>query len=158
MAIAVGDILPEITVTDHEGNTGPLRSLLGAAGAVLYFYPKDNTPGCTTEAREFQQLSDRFAAMGMSVLGVSRDSVKSHQGFRQKQSLTFTLLSDTSGELCELLGVWQEKQRCGKTCMGLVRSTFVLDGTGRVLRAYENVRAAGHAQKVLDDMAAPAGG
>lgn len=147
-----GSPIPDATLPDQNGEARPLRALLGEHGAVIYFYPKDSTPGCTLEAHDFQSLLPRFLARGVTVIGVSKDSPRSHANFCAKQGLGFTLLSDQDGELCEGFGVWQEKTRCGKTCWGIVRSTFVVDGAGVVRQVYANVQAKGHAAQVLDSL------
>ncbi|MBF0212877.1 MAG: peroxiredoxin [Magnetococcales bacterium] len=130
----------------------PLRDRLGPKGAILYFYPRDNTPGCTLEANDFQTLSPAFAERGFTIIGISKDSVQSHVGFCAKQGLSFTLLSDGAGELCEAFGVWREKTQYGKTSMGLVRSTFIVDHQGVVRKVYNNVRTKGHAEAVLAEV------
>ncbi|MBF0368293.1 MAG: peroxiredoxin [Magnetococcales bacterium] len=152
MLLEVGSPLPDITLPDQSDTPRKLSELLGAHGAVIYFYPKDNTPGCSLEAVDFEALQGAFAEKGLKIIGVSKDSVKSHSNFCQKKGLTFTLLSDQEGALCEAFGVWQEKKNYGRTYMGIVRSTFVVDGSGKVQTVYAKVKTKGHAQKVLDGL------
>lgn len=116
---------------------------------VLYFYPKDSTPGCTTEGRDFAALNDQFKAAGARVLGVSKDSLRSHENFKAKQDFPFDLLADTDEALCQALGVIQEKKLYGKTYLGIVRSTFVFVD-GKLARLWSPVKVKGHAQDVLD--------
>lgn len=117
---------------------------------VLYFYPKDNTPGCTTQAKEFSSLKGDFSKHNTIVLGVSKDSVASHKSFCEKQALSIDLLSDESLDTLKAYGVWQEKKNYGKTYMGIVRSTVLIDSEGKIKRFWKNVKAAGHAQHVLE--------
>lgn len=119
---------------------------------VLYFYPKDNTPGCTVEAREFEALLPQFRAKGYAVAGISRDSVASHRNFACKQSLSLPLLSDADETVCRLFGVMKEKNMYGKKVFGIERSTFVLDATGKVAHEWRKVKAEGHARAVLDSL------
>ncbi|MBF0615058.1 MAG: peroxiredoxin [Magnetococcales bacterium] len=147
-----GATIPDLTVVDQREEIKPLRARLGPQGAVIYFYPKDNTPGCTLEANDFQALSRSFADLGYAIIGISKDSVKSHVGFCAKHGLEFTLLSDGDGALCQAFGVWQEKVFCGKTSMGIVRSTFIVDGAGVVQKVYGQVKTKGHAATVLADL------
>lgn len=135
-APAAGDTT--ITLSDHRGQW-----------VVLYFYPKDNTPGCTTQARDFTALSDQFSAANAHILGVSKDSVKKHDNFRAKQELTIDLVSDTDGEICEAYGTWVEKQMYGKTYMGIQRATFLIDPQGKIARVWPKVKVKGHAEDVL---------
>ncbi|MDH5484556.1 MAG: peroxiredoxin [Gammaproteobacteria bacterium] len=120
---------------------------------VLYFYPKDDTPGCTIEANQFTALASEFAKADTVVLGVSKDSCESHQAFIDKFGLKVDLLADTSGELCDAYGVWQEKEKNGVKKMGIVRSTFVIDKEGRLIDVIYGVTADGHAQDVLNKVA-----
>jgi peroxiredoxin Q/BCP len=131
---------------------GQLFRLLAARGKplVLYFYPKDSTPGCTTEAQQFRDLHAEFEAAGCRVLGISRDSLKSHENFKAKQGLPFDLLSDAEEVACGLFGVIKLKNMYGKQVRGVERSTFVLDAAGMLRREWRGVKVAGHAQEVLD--------
>lgn len=117
---------------------------------VVYFYPKDSTPGCTTEAQEFSALLPAFQAAGYQVVGISRDSVKSHHNFMSKYQLGITLLSDGDEQVCRQFDVIKEKNMYGKKVLGIERSTFVLDANGQLLHSWRKVKAAGHAQAVLD--------
>lgn len=121
---------------------------------VVYFYPKDSTPGCTTEAQEFSALAADFQAAGYTVVGISRDSVKSHHNFVSKYALGVTLLADTDETVCRQFDVIKEKNMYGKKVLGIERSTFVLDGQGQVAHAWRKVKSAGHAQAVLDALRA----
>jgi len=117
---------------------------------VVYFYPKDSTPGCTTEAQQFRDLHDEFVAAGCCVVGVSRDSIRSHENFKAKQNLPFDLLSDADELLCSQFSVIKEKKLYGKLVRGIERSTFVIDGQGKLLREWRGIKVPGHAQEVLD--------
>jgi len=117
---------------------------------VLYFYPKDSTPGCTTEAMQFRDLHHEFVTAGCVIAGVSRDSLRSHENFKAKQELPFELLSDTAEQLCNQFSVIKEKKLYGKPVRGIERSTFVIDGNGTLKREWRGVKAPGHAQEVLD--------
>ena len=119
---------------------------------VLYFYPKDNTSGCTLESKDFTALQNEFKAKGYKIIGVSKDSVKSHKNFIEKQELDLLLLSDKEQELIKAFDVLKEKSMYGRTYMGVVRSTFILDEQGLVTKEYRNVKAKEHAQKVLDEL------
>lgn len=119
---------------------------------VLYFYPKDNTSGCTLEAIEFTELKEEFEKLGAVVIGVSKDSLVSHKKFVDKHSLGIELVSDESLEIQQHFDVWKMKKMCGKEYMGTVRSTFILDDKGNILKEFRNVKAKGHALKVLDEL------
>jgi len=119
---------------------------------VLYFYPKDGTPGCTREATEFRDLMKEFEKEDIVILGVSKDSVKSHQKFKQKHGLPFTLLSDPEGKVLDLYGVWKKKSLYGRTFMGTERTTFLIDEKGVITKVYRKVKAKGHAQICLLDL------
>jgi peroxiredoxin Q/BCP len=134
-----------------EATLGEVRlSDLKGLGLVLYFYPKDNTPGCSSEAAEFRDLHDQFQAARATILGVSRDSLRSHQNFRAKLGLPFDLISDTDESLCLAFDVIKMKNMYGKQVRGIERSTFLIDGKGRVAKVWRGVKVAGHAQQVLD--------
>jgi peroxiredoxin Q/BCP len=128
-----------------------LRDLKGK-WIVLYFYPKDNTPGCTTEAKEFSNLLDEFEQLGVIVIGVSPDSPKKHCNFIEKHNLTITLLSDSEKEVLKAYGAWGKKKMYGKEYEGVIRSTFIINPKGEIVKEYKNVRAKGHAAKVLEDL------
>lgn len=147
--LEAGQTAPDFTLESSTGSAVTLSSLRGKP-VVLYFYPKDDTPGCTVEAQDFRDLSKDFARAGVTVLGVSRDTVKSHCKFRDKYGLTFPLLSDEEGKVTEAYGVWQEKKMYGRTLMGIVRTTVWIDAQGKVARVWPAVRVAGHAKAVLD--------
>jgi len=117
---------------------------------VLFFYPKDNTPGCTKEAIAFTGLLEDFAASGATVLGISKDSVKKHDNFVAKHDLKVALLSDADGDVCETYGVWGEKKMYGKTFEGITRTTVLIDAEGRVTRVWPKVKVDGHAEEVLE--------
>ena len=134
-------------VTDGGGNV-VLKDLRGKK-VVLYFYPKDMTPGCTTEAEGFRDVIKDFDRVGAVVIGVSKDSVKRHDNFKAKHDLPFTLISDEDGQICEAYGVWQKKRNYGREYMDIVRSTFLIDEKGKIAEVWENVRVKGHVDKVL---------
>lgn len=119
---------------------------------VLYFYPKDNTAGCTLESKDFTCLKDQFNEKGYKIIGVSKDSVRSHKNFITKQELDLLLLADTDQELIKELDLLKEKKMYGKTYMGVVRSTFILDEQGTIIKEYRNVKAKGHAEQVLNEL------
>lgn len=140
---------PEIELPATGGNTVKLSDLLGST-VVLYFYPKDNTPGCTTEGQHFRDLHSQFTKAGCVVLGVSRDSLKSHENFRAKMGFPFDLLSDADEEACKAFGVIKMKNMYGKKVRGIERSTFVIDGKGIIRREWRGVKVPGHVQEVLE--------
>jgi peroxiredoxin Q/BCP len=148
--VGAGSKAPSFSLPDQDGNTVSSRDLAGKP-YVLYFYPKDDTPGCTVEACDFRDGSAQFAAAGVRVLGVSPDSPQSHTRFRSKFSLRFPLLADEKRELAKKYGVWVKKQNYGREYMGILRSTFLVDGTGRVQRAWRGVKVPGHVGAVLDE-------
>lgn len=127
-----------------------LSDYQGKNNVVLYFYPKDDTPGCTIEANDFTKLAKEFAQLDTVVIGVSKDSCESHQAFIEKYGLNVELLADTAGDLCNSYGVWQEKEKQGVKKMGIVRSTFIINKDGMVEDAMYGVSAEGHAQEVLE--------
>ena len=141
---------PDFSVPDQDGNTVSLSDFRNSNTVVLYFYPKDDTTGCTIEARQFTALAGEFAELDTVVLGVSRDSGESHQAFIDKYGLNVRLLADTGGELCENYGVWQEKEKNGEKKMGIVRSTFIISKDGILEDVMYGVSADGHAQEILD--------
>ncbi|WP_258084289.1 peroxiredoxin [Thermococcus thermotolerans] len=141
----------EVRVVDENGEEISLRDAVLGKWTVLYVYPKDNTPGCTTEAKEFTELLPEFEELGFQVIGVSRDSVKSHIKFKEKHGLRIKLLSDPGAELIKALGAWGKKKRYGKEYEGVVRSTFIFNPNGEIVWQKTNVRAKGHAAKVLEE-------
>lgn len=149
--LAAGDMAPEFSLENSDGVSISLRDFRGK-NVVLYFYPKDNTPGCTTEACEFSANYDEFVANDTVIVGVSPDSVKSHSGFIIKQNLKHILLSDINKEVAKAYGVWQVRKNYGKEYLGIVRTTFVIDKEGKIAKVYKSVKAAGHAAKVLADL------
>jgi peroxiredoxin Q/BCP len=142
-------VVPDFKLPATGGKTIQLKSLRGKK-VVLYFYPKDNTPGCTTEAQQFRDLYAKFKRAGAEILGVSKDSVASHEKFKEKQKLPFDLLSDADEALCRQFDVIREKSLYGRKFMGVERSTFLLDEKGRLQREWRKVRVKGHAAEVLD--------
>ena len=134
----------------REPAKNPSACALLGKKVVLYFYPRDSTPGCTTEAQQFRDLSPQFKAAGCEIFGISRDSLKSHQNFKAKQELPFELLSDGDETACALFGVIKMKNMYGKQVRGIERSTFVLDAAGVLRREWRGVKVPGHAQEVLD--------
>ncbi len=140
----------DLKVIDEDGVEKPLRDVVLGRWTVLYFYPKDNTPGCTTEAEEFSEILDEFERLGVQVIGVSRDSQRSHLRFKERYGLRVRLLSDPGAELHRALGAWGRKKRYGKEYEGAVRSTFILSPEGEVVWKKMNVRAKGHAAEVLE--------
>ena len=142
-------VLPDLVLPGTSGKEIAFETLKGSK-VVLYFYPKDNTPGCTTEGVDFARLNPEFEALGAVVLGVSRDSVKSHEGFKTKHCFSFELISDAEEVLCEAFGVIKMKNMYGKQVRGIERSTFVFDEKGKLLREWRGVKVDGHAQAVLD--------
>ncbi|MGG7644121.1 thioredoxin-dependent thiol peroxidase [Rhodovulum sp. YNF3179] len=145
----VGEIAPDFTLPRDGGDMVTLSALQPKA-VVLYFYPRDDTSGCTKEALGFTEHADAFAAAGAVVLGVSKDSVAKHEKFVSKYDLGVALLSDEEGDVCERYGVWTEKKMYGKSFMGIERATFLIDGAGRVARVWRKVKVPGHVEEVLD--------
>lgn len=145
----VGDAIPEVALTTPDGGTISPSDLRGRK-AVIFFYPKDDTPGCTTEAKDFSALKGEFDKAGVTLLGVSKDPPKKHEKFIAKHGLTAPLASDAEeGGLSDALGVWAEKQMYGKTYMGMVRSTYLVDEDGTIVRIWDKVKVKGHAEEVL---------
>jgi peroxiredoxin Q/BCP len=149
-------LMPDKPVPDFAlpatGNQTFSLSQARGAPVVLYFYPKDNTPGCTTEAGEFRDLHAQFRKAGCAVYGISRDSLKSHEGFKAKLKLPFELLSDAEETACTLFGVIKQKILYGKPVRGIERSTFLIDGDGVLRREWRGVKAPGHAAEVLESV------
>ena len=148
---------PEFTLPADDGSEVSLASLKGAP-AVLYFYPKDDTSGCTLEAQDFTALIGKFRALGARVIGISPDSVKSHCKFRDKFELAVTLASDEDKAVCQAYGVWAEKQMYGKTYMGVERTTVLIDAKSKIRRIWHKVKVPGHAAEVLSAVEALAAG
>jgi thioredoxin-dependent peroxiredoxin len=143
------DVAPDFTLADENGENVTLSSLRGRK-VVLYFYPKDDTPGCTTQACDLRDRVQEFEARDAVVLGVSPDSVKDHRRFKDKYSLNFTLLADVDHEVAEAYGVWKQKSFMGKKYMGNERTTFVIGEDGRIIRVLPNVKPAQHAGQLLE--------
>jgi thioredoxin-dependent peroxiredoxin len=152
-----GDAAPDIRLQTDSGEEFQLSSLKGKR-VVLYFYPKADTPGCTTEACEFRDDIKNFAKQGIVVLGISPDKPAAQAKFKQKYKLPFTLLTDEEKDAAQAYGVWREKNMYGKKVMGIVRSTFVIGPDGRIEKIYGNVKAKGHAAQVLAELSAPHAG
>jgi thioredoxin-dependent peroxiredoxin len=149
--IEEGKPAPEFELRSDSGETVRLSDLRGRP-VVLYFYPKDDTPGCTTEACEFRDAYDVFRERGVEILGVSPDDVRTHEKFKTKYELPFTLLADPDHKVAEAYGVWGERSFAGKKYMGINRSTFVIDEDGNIARAMMGIKPAGHAAQVLDEL------
>lgn len=137
--LAVGTVAPAFTLPDKEGNNISLSDFAGKK-VVLYFYPKDSTPGCTRQAQAFRDAFEKFVAAGAVIIGISKDSVKSHLNFATKQELPFILLSGTEHTVLEAYEVWQEKKLYGKVSMGVVRSVYVIDEEGKIAAAWTKVK------------------
>ncbi|WP_375402913.1 peroxiredoxin [uncultured Sphingomonas sp.] len=142
-----GDPIPAVTVADADGAV-PLRSLVGG-WAVVYFYPKDDTSGCTREAQDFTALAPEFEAAGIQLVGLSKDDAATHDKFVAKYDLRVRLLSDEGGAACEAFGVWTEKSMYGRKYMGIERATFLFDAQGLLIEEWRKVKVPGHAQTVL---------
>ena len=151
-AITVGAKAPEFNLPSSNGENVSLKSCRGKA-VVLYFYPKDDTPGCTKEAIAFSELSKKFDKQNAIIFGVSKDDVASHMKFIAKHSLKVGLLSD-NGAVCDAYGVWVEKNMYGKKYMGIERSTFLIDQKGRIQKVWRKVKVPGHAERVLESLTA----
>lgn len=145
-----GQQAPQFTCPNQDGEDVSLSQFAGEKNVILYFYPKDDTPGCTTEALDFTALIGEFDAADAVVLGVSKDSVAKHQKFITKRDLKVQLLSDESGELCESYGVWGLKKFMGREFMGINRTTFIIDKAGVIREVYPKVKVKGHADAVLE--------
>ena len=149
--LQIGDQAPAFCLPNQDEEEVCLRDLQGS-WIILYFYPKDNTPGCTTEACEFTAALPDFSGLGATILGVSPDSPKKHRSFIEKKELGITLLSDEEKEVCEAYGVWQLKKNYGREYMGVVRSTFIIDPDGRIAAVWEKVRVKGHVEAVREKL------
>ena len=144
-----GDKAPSVTIPVSDEENVNLGAPTGTAH-VVYFYPRDNTPGCTTESIDFSALKSDFEALGVQIIGVSKDSLKSHANFATKKDLTVLLASDENGDACEQFGVWAEKNMYGKKYMGIERSTFIILADGTIAEVWRKVKVKGHAQAVLE--------
>jgi peroxiredoxin Q/BCP len=147
--LKIGDKMPDFEVVDQDGNQVSSKDLIGKK-TVVYFYPKDNTSGCTAEACSIRDNYESLVAKGYNVIGVSKDSAASHMKFREKYDLPFTLLSDTSTQMLQAFGAWGEKKMYGKTVMGTIRRTFIFDEGGILTRIIEKVDTKNHAAQILD--------
>ena len=150
--LKAGDKAPDFKLMSDEGNEVKLSDFQGKSKVVLYFYPKDNTTGCTKEACSFRDNIEPIETKDAVVLGVSPDSLKSHQNFRLKQNLNFTLLSDPEHEVAEAYGAWGEKSMYGKKYMGILRTTFIIGADGKIKHVFEKVKPEGHAEQVLTEL------
>ena len=148
-AFTEGRSIPDFTATMTSGKTFRLSDFYGKQALVLYFYPKDNTPGCTTEGLDFSASYAEFQTAGAAVFGVSRDSLKSHENFKAKQHFPFELIADPEEQICQLFDVIKLKYRYGKQVRGIERSTFLIDQQGRLRQAWRNLRVTGHVAEVL---------
>lgn len=146
--LKIGDTIPNLPVLDEEGQTVRLADYAGQK-LIIYFYPKDNTPGCTNEAINFESARRELTAAGWKIIGISGDSCSSHVGFKLKFDLGFTLLSDPDKALIQAFGAYGEKKNYGKVYMGIIRSTFLADKQGKIVKVFEKVNAAGHGDEVL---------
>ena len=149
--LKVGDMAPDFTGRTQDGNTLSLADLKGSR-TVFYFYPKDNTSGCTLEAKSLRDGKAELAERGYRIIGVSPDSERSHQNFCAKHELNFTLLADTDHSICEAFGVWQEKSMYGRKYMGVVRTTFLLDEEGCITHIFNKVKTAEHYQQIVNEL------
>lgn len=149
MPLSEGTKVPDFNLIDQNGATITLSSLSGKP-AVLYFYPKDETPGCTVEACEFRDIYSEFNKLDCNIYGISPDDANSHQKFIDNHSLPFTLLCDPDKKMIQEYGAWGEKNMYGKKSMGIIRSTFLIDKDGTLLKKWTNVKAKGHAEKVKE--------
>jgi peroxiredoxin Q/BCP len=147
--VAVGKKVPDFSLPATGDKTVRLKDLRGK-NVVIYFYPKDSTPGCTTEGRDFSENHRKFSRAGTVIFGVSRDSLKSHENFKAKQEFPFDLLSDADEKVCKIFDVIKEKNMYGRKVLGIERSTFLIDQEGRLNREWRKVRVKGHVDEVLD--------
>jgi len=149
----LGDLAPDFSLPSNGGGQVSLSSFRGNHNVVLYFYPKDDTPGCTTEACSFRDHHGRIAATGTAIIGVSPDPVRSHDRFKEKYNLPFTLAADEQNEVARKYGVWVEKNMYGRTYMGIQRATFLIDKEGRIASAWPKVKVDGHTDEVISAIA-----
>ncbi len=153
MAIATGIKAPDFTLPDENGKLHTLSEYQGKP-VILYFYPKDDTPGCTTEACNFRDDYSAYEKAGVTILGVSPDSPQSHAKFKKKFGLPFTLLSDEGHKVCNTYGVWGPKKFMGKSYEGVLRTTFLIDSEGKIIKVFENVKPAEHSKEILSELTA----
>lgn len=152
-SLAVGDKAPSFSALDDQGQKLSLKDFK-AKPLVLYFYPKDDTSGCTAEACSFTENIAAFNKLGVAVIGVSRDSIESHQKFKQKYGLKFPLISDEDGKICEAYGTWVEKSMYGRKYMGIDRSTFLIGEDGQIKALWRKVKVPGHIEAILKEIKA----
>ena len=151
--LQVGDIAPEFTTLDSNGTSISLSDIISKGSEViLYFYPKDNTPGCTTEGENFRDFYPQFKKLNTEIYGVSRESIKSHENFIDKYNFPFELISDPDESLCNLFDVIKEKSMYGKKYMGIERSTFLIDEKGKLIKEWRKVKIPGHVEEVLESI------
>ena len=149
--LEIGTVAPDFTLPDQNGTTHSLSDYRGKK-VILYFYPKDNTAGCTKQACNFKELMPQFREKGAVILGVSKDSVASHKRFEEKYDLPFTLLSDEEKTVLQAYDVWKEKKNYGKVSMGVVRTTYLIDENGVIARAFDKVKAADNPMQMLGEL------
>ncbi len=147
--VEIGQVVTNFSAKATSESTFNLSDYKGKSNLVIYFYPKDSTPGCTTEGRNFRDLYPAFQDLETEIVGVSRDTMRRHENFKAKQNFPFELIADEEGEVCQLFGVWQLKKLFGKQYMGIVRSTFLIDKQGVLRKEWLNVRVKGHVDEVL---------
>ena len=149
--LEIGTVAPDFTLPDQNGETHSLSDYRGRK-VILYFYPRDNTAGCTKQACSFKELMPQFREKGAVILGISKDSVASHKRFEEKYGLPFTLLSDEEKTVIQAYDVWKEKKNYGKVSMGVVRTTYLIDENGIIVRAYDKVKAADNPMQMLEEL------
>ena len=152
MELAEGSEAPNFTMRDNYGKTIKLSDLLGNRDVVVYFYPKDFTPGCSTQATEFSRDYKKFRDAGIEIVGISSDDEKSHEKFREKMGIPYQLVADTDNEVSKKYGVYGPKSFMGKEYMGVTRSTFLVDKKGKIVKIFKKVKPAGHSQEVFETL------
>jgi peroxiredoxin Q/BCP len=151
MTLSIGDTAPNFTLPTDDGKSITLSELLGRK-VIVYFYPKDETSGCTTEACSFRDAKLKFDQKDTVIIGISKDSIKSHQKFKEKENLNFILASDESGKVCEQYDVWKEKSMYGRKYFGIERSTFLIDEKGKIVKIWRKVSVPGHIEEILKNV------
>lgn len=149
--LEIGNSVPQFSLPDQDGKIHDIKDYKGQ-WVIIYFYPKDLTPGCTTEACNFQEVLPDFNSIDAVIFGISKDSVKQHKKFANKYNLQFSLLSDENSNICEQFGVWQKKSMYGKEYMGIVRSTFIINPEGKIVKVYPKVKVKEHHTEILNDL------